>query len=196
MKPKGDPVKGHPEKGSVVTIEPLRSLDEIARVKGVLKDRTRDLALFTLGINTNLRATDLLTLTAADVDWMESKLCLREGKTGKKRTIPLDAQTLSLLAGCIPPDGEGLLFPSGKSGKPLTMSAWNGMIKTWCEKADLKGNYGARTIRKTWARMMYEYFSVDIVHISLELQHSSLRDTYLYMGITPPETAAIYRNFL
>lgn len=190
---KDQPVKGHPTKGSVITIEPLRTLEEVAKVKAVLKDRPRDLALFTLGINTNLRATDLLRLTVDDVDWMQSSLCIRESKTGKKRTIPLDAQTLGLLA---PLAGEGLLFPSAKGGGIITMSAWNGMIKTWCVRAGLRGNYGARSIRKTWARLMYEHFGVDIVHLSMELQHNSLRDTYLYMGITPPETAAIYRNFL
>lgn len=184
----------HPAKGSVVTIEPLRTLTEVTKVKAVLTD-PQDIAVFTLGVNTNLRASDLLALTVADVDWVGSKLILKESKTGKKRTIPLSAGIMALLHPIIPADG-GYLFPSNKSGKPLTMSAWNNKVKLWCRKAGLKGNYGARTIRKTWARLQYEVFKTPLVLISMELNHSSLRDTYRYMGITPPEIEAVYKNFI
>jgi len=184
-----------PQPGSIVTIEPLRSLEEVARVKAAIRN-PRDLALFTLGVNTNLRASDLLNLAASQIDWMQSVLCLRESKTGKKRTIPLSPQLIDLLLPLIPEDGSGLLFASEKTGQALSMSAYNHLVKLWCMRANLRGNYGARTLRKTWARMQYEVFKVDIVLISMELQHSSPRDTYRYMGITPPECARIYSNHI
>lgn len=185
----------HPPKDSVVTIEPLRSLEEVSRVKAILTN-PKDLAIFTLGVNTNLRASDLLAITAADVDWVGSQLILKENKTGKKRTIPLGPQIMALLYPLIPADGVGYLFPSEKSGKPLTISAWNNKVKLWCLRAHLPGNYGARTIRKTWARLQHEVFKTPLMIISMELNHSSLRDTYRYMGITPPEIEAVYNNFI
>lgn len=193
--PKNAPVAGHPAEGSVVTIEPLRTLEEIAAVRAVIIS-TRDKAMFSLGINSNLRASDLLSLRADQIDWVGNSLCLRERKTGKKRTIPLGANVMSLLAECIPSDGVGLLFPSNKGGKPLTISAWNNRIKLWCSKAGLRGNYGARTIRKTFARIQHDVYGVPIVNISMELNHSSLRETYFYLCLTPPEQAALFANQL
>ena len=186
-------VINHPAKGSVVTIEPFRTLEEIAAVRNVIKS-PRDQAMFSLGINTNLRASDLLRISTSDIDWMSGTLCLRERKTGKKRTIPLGRATLDLLLECLPLSGEGLLFPSIKGGQPLSISAWNNKIKLWALKAGLRGNYGARSIRKSWARIQHDIYKVDIVNISMELNHSSLRETYFYLCLTPPEQAALFRN--
>lgn len=185
----------HPAEGSVVTIEPLRTLEEVARVEAIL-DCPRDRGLFALGVNTALRATDLLAVRADDIDWMRGVLCLREKKTKKKRTVPLNSHLLSLLAPLIPPDGVGYLFPSEKTGKPLSLSAWNNKIKLWCIRANLRGNYGARMIRKTFARLQHEVFGVSIMNISMELNHSSLRETYLYICVTPPEQAEIFSNYI
>lgn len=182
-----------PEKGSTITIEPLRSLEEVARVKAVLAKRPRDLALFTLGVNTNLRATDLLALRGDQIDWLTGTLTMREGKTGKKRVTPLGPPVMALL---YPLATDGFLFASEKTGKPLTMSAWNNMMKLWCLRAGLRGNYGARTIRKTWAYLQHKVFGVPIESISAELNHSSLRETFRYLALTPPETARIFANYI
>lgn len=182
-----------PVKGDTITIEPLRTMEEVAKVKAVLAGRPRDLALFTLGVNTNLRATDLLALRGDQIDWLAGTLTLREGKTGKKRTTPLSPKVMELL---YPLATEGLLFPSEKSGAALTMSAWNNMMKLWCWRAGLKGNYGARTIRKTWAYLQFTVFGVPIEALSAELNHASLRETYRYLALTPPETARIFANYI
>lgn len=192
MSRKGTPVEDHPAHGSTITIEPLRTLEEVERVRSVLTS-PRDLALFTLGVNTNLRATDLLALRSDQVDWLGATFTLREGKTGKKRTTPISPRVMELL---LPLAGHEYLFPSGKSGKPLTLSAWNGMIKTWCIRANLRGNYGARTIRKTWAYLQHKVFGVPIEEVSAGLNHNSLRETWRYLQLTAPEQAAIFSNFI
>lgn len=190
---KNQPVAGHPAKDSVITIEPFRTLEEIAAVRSVIIS-PRDKAMFTLGVNSNLRASDLLRVRAEDVNWIESKLTVRERKTKKPRYIPLSPTTISMLLDIIPPSGEGLLFPSNKSGQPLTIGAWNNRIKLWARKAGLTGNYGARSIRKSWARIQHDIYGVSILNISVELNHSSLRQTYFYLCLTPPEQAAIFGN--
>ena len=50
----------HPKKGSSIKVDPIKSLKDIKAIKKLLHDKPRDLCLFTLGINTNLRASDLL----------------------------------------------------------------------------------------------------------------------------------------
>jgi len=45
----------HPEKGSLIKVEPIRKMKDIKAIKKLLHDKPRDLCLFILGINTNLR---------------------------------------------------------------------------------------------------------------------------------------------
>lgn len=191
------PTHPRPAKGSTVWIDPLKSLEEVQAMKRAIahrnKNRDRDMALFTLGVNTNLRASDLLNLTPGHVDWLESRLMLKERKTGKIRHIPLSPQTMALL---YPLAGGEYLFPSDKSHAPLTMASWNRMIKEWAHKAGLRGNYGARTIRKTWARLQHTVFETPIVLISQELNHTNLRETYRYIGVSPEEVQQVYKNFI
>ena len=49
-----------PEKGSQIKVEPIRKKRDIQSIKKMLSDNPRNQALFTIGINTNLRASDLL----------------------------------------------------------------------------------------------------------------------------------------
>ena len=57
----------HPPKGSHITVDPIRSLRDVKKIKKLLANQLRNLALFTLGINTNLRASDLLSIKVRDV---------------------------------------------------------------------------------------------------------------------------------
>ncbi len=57
----------HPKKGSKISVEPIRELKDIRSIKKLLKDNLRDYALFTIGINTNLRASDLCQITVGMV---------------------------------------------------------------------------------------------------------------------------------
>ena len=57
----------HPEKGSQIKVEPIRKKRDIQSIKKMLSDSPRNQALFTMGINTNLRASDLLGIKADQV---------------------------------------------------------------------------------------------------------------------------------
>ena len=57
----------HPQKGSKIKVEPIRKRKNIDTIKKLLADKPRDLALFTIGINTNLRASDLLRIRVGQV---------------------------------------------------------------------------------------------------------------------------------
>jgi hypothetical protein len=52
-----------PKKGDMIHVEPIRNMKDIKAIKKLLADKLRDLALFNVGINTNLRASDLLQIT-------------------------------------------------------------------------------------------------------------------------------------
>lgn len=74
-----------PQRGDVIRVEPIRLVGDIERIKLLLKSNPRNLALFTLGINTNLRASDLVRLTVGQVRDLHvgQEFTLREKKTGK-----------------------------------------------------------------------------------------------------------------
>jgi integrase len=183
----------HPTEGSSINIEPFRSLADVDAIRAVIFS-PRDKALFSLGVNSALRASDLLSVRACDFDWLTGVLRVKEGKTKKKRVVMISPALQELLLDILPTDPNGYMFPSIKGGAPISISAWNNKIKAWARAAGIKGNFGARTIRKTFARLQYEIFGVDIVDISMELNHSSPRETYLYIALPAPEQAAIFRN--
>ncbi|MCD6532579.1 MAG: tyrosine-type recombinase/integrase [Deltaproteobacteria bacterium] len=79
----------HPVKGSSITVEPIRNPKDIKAIKRMLAGNPRDLCIFILGINTNLRASDILNLRVRDVQGQD-ELVLKEKKTGKIRRTTLN----------------------------------------------------------------------------------------------------------
>lgn len=70
-------------------MEPIRDKKQIQGMKKYLKGQnSRDYLLFTLGINSGLRISDLLKLTVDDVMGKE-RISIREQKTGKTKDFPL-----------------------------------------------------------------------------------------------------------
>ena len=57
----------HPRKGSSILTEPLRSVEDIERIKELLKDQPRNLLLFVMGINNGLRCSDILKVKVGQV---------------------------------------------------------------------------------------------------------------------------------
>lgn len=62
----------HPPQGSTIRVEPIKKLKDIKAIKKLLQDNPRDLCLFTLGVDSNLRASDLLRITAGMVRHLEA----------------------------------------------------------------------------------------------------------------------------
>ena len=91
----------HPKKGSMIKVEPIRKLKDVKAIKQLLTDKPRDLCLFTLGINTNLRASDLLRLTAGRVRGLKAgdEIEIKEQKTGKMRRITLNKTGIRSIQG-------------------------------------------------------------------------------------------------
>lgn len=182
----------HPRQGSVIIIEPLRSLDDVKKVEGVLSKHPRNLALYKLGVNSNLRASDLLALKVSDIDWQRGEIRIREKKTGKDRHIAISLGVLSKLIAIRSDNPDDYLFRSSKTGQALSVSSLNNMVKLWCFRAGIRGNFGSHTLRKTWASIQYNVFKTDLALISQELNHSSMRVTYRYLGIMPDDVRKIY----
>lgn len=192
----------HPKKGSQIKVEPIKKVKDVKLIKALLADKPRDLALFTLGINTNLRASDLLRITVKHVREVApgEELVLKEKKTGKERRITLNETVVEALQGylrTVEYEDTAPLFQGQRSnGKPLTVPSVNRLVKQWCKAANLKGNYGSHTLRKTWGFHQRVTFKVDIPVLMECFNHSSQKQTLAYLGIQPEEIKSVYKNAL
>ena len=87
------PNPNHPVKDSQTKVDPIKSIKDIKSIKKLLKNNLRDYALFIIGVNTNLRASDLVNITVQQVQDLKpgDDLVLTEQKTGMERRITLNA---------------------------------------------------------------------------------------------------------
>lgn len=191
----------HPQAGSLITVEPIKRLADIATIKRLLSSHPRDSALFVVGINTALRASDLLRLTAGQArailaDGADGGL-VRETKTGKRRRILFNraarAALSRLLHSRVYADGDPVF--QGQRG-PLSPSYLCRLVKAWCAALHLPGHYGAHTLRKTWGYHQRITFGVDIPTLMTALGHATQRQTLTYLCIQPEEIRSVYANEL
>ena len=186
----------HPVKGSSITVEPIRNLKDIKAIKKMLADNPRDTCLFTLGINTNLRASDILKIKVGQVQ-ESTELVLKERKTGKTRRITLNKVAIKAIEVLLAPrenTPEDYLF-MGQRG-PLTVPTLSRMVKVWCRAINLKGNYGSHTLRKTWGYHQRVTYGMGLPELMVCFNHSSQRQTLDYLCVQPDEVRDIYLNEL
>lgn len=193
------PNPNHPAKGSIIRVDPIRDRKDIATIKRLLADKPRDLALFVVGINTALRVSDLLALTAGQVRPAEKgapfDLEVREIKTGNLRRLTFNRAAVDALKGLLGAracqDGEKLF--QGQRG-PIGREHVNRLVKGWCRAVNLRGNYGSHTLRKTFGYQQRVSFGVDIPTLMTVYGHSSQKQTLTYLCIQPEEVANVYAN--
>ena len=186
----------HPKKGSTIKVEPIRELRDIQSIKKLLADNPRDLCLFTLGINTNLRASDLLRITAAQVRNLQAgdEFTLKEKKTGKERRITLNKTAATaiqkLLAVTTLADDAPLFY--SQRGTVLIVPSVNRLVKSWCRAINLPGNYGSHTLRKTFGYHQRVQLNTGVPELMVMFNHSSQKQTLDYLCIQPDEIRDAY----
>lgn len=192
----------HPKAGTSIKVEPIRDLKDVRSIKKQLAGNTRDLAIFTVGINTKLRASDLVALTVGMVKHLQpgEHFTIRERKTGKDSAITINKTVYevvqSLLATIPDASDDQPLFQSRKGGAALTPISINKMVKGWCSQINLKGNYGSHTLRKTFGYHHRVTFGTDIPTLMQMFNHSTQRQTLEYLCIQPEEIKNAYMREL
>ncbi len=195
--------ENHPQKGSTIKVEPIKNKKDIATLKKLLHDKPRDLALFTIGINTNLRASDLLRLKVSQVRHLkpqkgENEIEIVEKKTGKPRRITMNKTCIEAIRTLLSSEtfsDDDYLFKSQRR-EVLTVPSTVRLVKSWCKVINLKGNYGSHTLRKTWGYHQRVTFGVDLPRLMVCFNHSTQRQTLDYLCIQPEEIKDVYENEL
>jgi integrase len=181
-------------------VEPITEVKHIRAIKKLLKDVPRDKLLFIMGINSGMRMQDLLQLRIKDVchKAVGERITLKEKKTGKENVLIINQEIYQAIEVYLTSevyDEADYLFKSRKGANyPLTVFRVMKMIKGWMDAINLKGNYGAHTLRKTWCYMQRTEFKVSWEVISKRLNHSSPSITRRYLGIKEEEVEEILLN--
>jgi len=168
----------------------------IMDLKKLLEGNHFDYALFVVGINTNLRASDLLGLKVDDVKDLKAgdSIKLKEKKTSKKKMVTFNATTIEAIKSLINSreylEGDYLFI--GQRGTVIGVPALNLKIKRWMKRLNVKGNYGSHTLRKTWAYMQYQYNHAPLPNLMTALNHSSQAITLRYICIPDAEIKGLY----
>lgn len=181
-------------------VEPLRELKDIKSIKRILSNHPRNFLLFVIGINSGLRTGDLLSLRIKDVKGLKvgQSVTITEKKTGKTNGLLLNKEIKEALDAYLKSENHmdhHYLFKSRKgSNYPLTTFAVTRYVKQWAESINLKGSYGAHTLRKTWCYHQRKTFGVSWELIALRCNHSSPSITRAYLGILPEEVNDILNH--
>ena len=182
-----------PKKGDKIAVEPIRKQKDVEAIKAILQKKPRDYLLSIIGINNGLRAGDLLKLKVKDIKGKKvgASIQIKEGKTGKTNILVINRAVHKAIQNYIKeqtPNDDDYLFKSRKGrNSPITIQAVNNYIKKWCKMINLKGNYGAHTLRKTWGYHARMYHGAGFELICKRFNHRDPSVTMRYLGIEDRE---------
>ena len=174
------PAKVPWNKGKIVGQKaPLKLKDIWAiRIRLQLGHRTRELALFDLGLDSKLRACDLVRLRVRDI-------CAE--KNSRPVQFEITPPTKDAVTAWIKEAklvNDDFLFPSRVHESPhLRTRQYARILNSWIEEIGLDPTaYGTHTIRRTKASLIYRR-TKNIRAVQLLLGHSKLESTVRYLGI-------------
>lgn len=136
-------------------VEPIRSLEDIEKIKNLLKNRKRDYLLFCFGINTGLRISDILSLNVVDV-LNKNYVTIIEKKTKKRKKIVLNTTLKILIKNfLLDKNNDEALFKTRFNNRLDRVQAYR-IIKNVCNKVNCNLIVGTHTLRKTFAYHHYK----------------------------------------
>ncbi len=170
---------------------PLRLRDIWAiRVRLQIAEKSRDLALFNLAIDSKLRACDLTKLRVRDVahgEHVSSRAIVMQQKTHHPVQFEITEQTRMALEAWMHQAylrSEDCLFPSRLHGSDhLSTRQYARIVKAWVTAIGLDpALYGTHTLRRTKASLIYRR-TRNLRAVQLLLGHTKLESTVRYLGI-------------
>lgn len=171
--------------------KPLRLKDIWAiRVRLQLAEKTRELALFEVAIDSKLRACDLAKLRVRDVahgDRVSSRAIVTQQKTKRPVQFEITEQTRTVLEEWILLAhlcNNDYLFPSRLSSScHLSTRQYARIVKSWVIAIGLEPSaYGTHTLRRTKATLIYRR-TKNLRAVQPLLGHTKLESTVRYLGI-------------
>jgi integrase len=167
----------------------LRQIWEI-RIGLQLAGRVRELALFNLGIDSKLRACDLVRLRVTEVAHggaVLSRATVLQKKTGRPVTFELTSETRHAVQDWIRQanlsTGDFLFFSRSRRDRHLTTRQYARIVDGWVTMigADPR-DYGTHSLRRSKATLIYRQ-TKNLRAVQLLLGHTKLESTLRYLGV-------------
>jgi integrase len=168
------------------------------------KDELRDLVLCSVGIDTFLRASDLLKLTVEDVlnnkGSVKDEIILRQKKTGEAHTVAILDEAKGYVLQLIKKQSlyeDDYLFIGGRDkNKHLTVRHARNLVKKWAVYLGLNPKeFGSHSLRRTKATYIYKKTN-NIEVVRLLLGQKSISSTSAYLNIEKQEALDIGREWV
>lgn len=188
-----DQVKQAPwNKGVIVGQKSPFKLKEIwaIRVRLQLQHRVRELAMFDLGLDSKLRACDLVKMRVRDIchgEFVSPRATVMQQKTSKPVQFEITQSTRDAVSKWISAAKLGqndYLFPSRIHESPhIGTRQYARIVDAWVTEIGLNpAEYGTHSIRRTKASLIYRR-TKNLRAVQLLLGHSKLESTVRYLGI-------------
>ncbi|MCC7123083.1 MAG: tyrosine-type recombinase/integrase [Gammaproteobacteria bacterium] len=160
------------------------------RARLQMDNRARELALFDLGIDSKLRACDLVKLRVRDVchgDRVASRATVLQQKTQRPVQFEISPATREALENWLRNArlrSEDYLFPSRVRRSPhLGTRQYARIVDGWVLSVGLDpADYGTHSMRRTKASLIYRR-TKNLRAVQLLLGHAKLESTVRYLGI-------------
>lgn len=160
----------------------------------------RDKCLFILGIATGYRITELLSIQVQDVlhnRTIVERLDIRRANVKGKvsgQSVALRLEAKQAIADLIAHDGLDIgeyLFKSRKGlNKPIDrMRAWR-ILKDAVEALGLGGKIATHSMRKTFAKRVYNKLGKDLLKTRKAMRHKDINSTIAYLEFDQTEIDA------
>ncbi|MGL4772213.1 MAG: site-specific integrase [Clostridium sp.] len=165
-------------------VQPIREREKINEMKRhLLESGFRNYMLFTIGINTGLRVSDILNLKVSDVK-DKTHITIKEQKTGKNKRFLINSNLkIDIDRYIIGKYDFEFLFKSQKRPDfPITRVQAYRILNDASKKCHLS-EVGTHTMRKTFGYWHYQQFK-DIAILQDIFNHSAPSITLRYIGIT------------
>jgi integrase len=192
-------------KGRIVGRKAPLTPEQVQVIKTLLSQagNVRDIALFSLAIDSSLRGCDLVALHVSDVQdgaGIRERVTIAQRKTGERVTFAMTDYTREALRELVERDGKGArdaLFTSERKGKgkPLTPAHYRRLVKGWLALARLDvSRYGSHSLRRTKIALIYKKTG-NLKTAQVLLGHKSIQHTQNYLGIEENEALEIAKQF-
>jgi len=186
------------------TARQVEMLKDILTNKGAVKE----LALFSFGIDSMLRSSDILNLRVEDVvdhkGKVKTNINLKQKKTKQSHVVIISESTAKSLDNMIRKEGKfesDWLFTAERFGnqkkKPMSHVKYTLLVKKWCGLIHLDPkDYSTHSIRRTRAAMVYKATGNNIRLVQQLLGHKSITSTTAYLNLDQQQALDVYREFL
>ncbi len=172
-------------------VEAIKDRQKIREIKEILYNRSkRDYVLFTFGINTGLKISDILTIKKSQLfdanDNIKEFLVIHgeELKVFLNEQVKLSIQEYVATAPGLSPNDY--LFKSKKGDLPITRQQAYRIINSIAREVGITSKIGTHTLRKTFGYHAYRG-GVAISLLQKIFHHSSRGETMKYIGIEKEE---------